>query len=69
MPHYLSLDIALDITALADSDSILDCQRGPKKSDLLLLYSVTKHTVCIRHLVNIGGESECVKANTNADFF
>lgn len=27
LPHYLSLDIALNITVMANSDSILDCQR------------------------------------------
>lgn len=33
--YYLSLDIA----AIADSDSFLDCQRHPKKSSLFLLYT------------------------------
>lgn len=28
-PHCLSLDIALDLIAMADSDSILYCQRCP----------------------------------------
>ena len=30
MPHYFSLDIALGIPVMADSDSMLDCQRCPK---------------------------------------
>ena len=30
IPHYLSLGIVLDITVMADSDSILDCQRHPE---------------------------------------
>ena len=30
IPHYLSLDIAFDITVVAESDSTVDCQRSPK---------------------------------------
>lgn len=37
-PHYLSLGMALDIAVIADSNSILDCQKCSKKSSLLLLY-------------------------------
>lgn len=38
-PHYLSLDIALDVTIMADSDSILHCQKCPKS----LLSSCSLH--------------------------
>ena len=31
-PHYLSPDIAVDITVTADSDSTLNCERCPKSA-------------------------------------
>lgn len=45
-PHYLSLYLALDITLMADSDSILYCQ------------SVQK--VCSACAVNRGGKRACL---------
>lgn len=36
-PHYLSLDVALAITVMADSDSVLDCQTYSE--GLLSLYT------------------------------
>lgn len=38
IPHYLGLDMALDIAIIADSNSMLDCQKCSKTSFLLLLY-------------------------------
>ena len=39
IPHYLSLNVALDITVMADSDSMLDCGKVSTKSTLFLLYT------------------------------
>lgn len=41
-PHYLSLDIALDTPLMANGDSILYCQRCPKR----LLCSCSTQDLC-----------------------
>ena len=42
VPHHLSLDLALGMTVMADSDSILDCQRRPNICHALALYTSIK---------------------------
>ena len=46
IPNYLSLGTELDITVMADSDSILDCQSVQKVLSALAIYSHHCSTVC-----------------------
>lgn len=46
IPHYLSLDIALDITVMAESDSLWDSPKCPRSP---LCSALPRYLLCAGH--------------------